>query len=102
MFQLPYGHRAFVVHGHRQMYGDYIGHLVHLAKQHGADLVLFGHTHIRMDRIINNVIVFNPGSTAQPRDGMPEAYGLIDILPTGIQISYDEVRNTSLEYMHVF
>ena len=35
-FQLPYGHRAFVIHGHAQMYGDSTGRFVQLAKTQGG------------------------------------------------------------------
>jgi len=42
--------------------------------------ILLGHTHIPMVRRIQNIIIVNPGSIGQPRDGDPRAsYALIDI-----------------------
>lgn len=100
-FQLPYGHRAFVIHGHEQMYGDSTGRLVQLAKGQGADILFFGHSHVRSIQTVSNVLMVNPGSSAQPRDGLPASYVLLDVLPSGICTAFEEVRNASLEYMHV-
>jgi len=38
-----------------------------------ADIVFIGHTHFPMVRKINDIIVVNPGSVGQPRDGIPMA-----------------------------
>ena len=100
-FQLPYGHRAFVIHGHAQMYGDSTSRLVQLAKSQGADILLYGHSHNRSIQTVSNVLLLNPGSTAQPRDGLPASYALLDVTPSGVFTAFEEVRNASLEYMHV-
>ena len=36
-----------------------------------ADIVFIGHTHLPMVRKIHDIIVVNPGSVGQPRDGVP-------------------------------
>lgn len=38
-----------------------------------ADVVVMGHTHIPMERIVGGTIFLNPGSVGQPRDGNPLA-----------------------------
>jgi putative phosphoesterase len=44
-----------------------------------ADVVLYGHTHYRVARRVNETLVINPGSVGQPRDGMPgAAWALLD------------------------
>ncbi len=43
----------------------------------GADIILYGHTHVPVNKTIDNMLVFNPGSL---RDG---DYGFIDITPAG-------------------
>lgn len=44
-----------------------------------ADFVLIGHTHIPMIKKIDTMLVVNPGSCGQPRDGNPLAsYATID------------------------
>lgn len=35
----------------------------------GEDLVVFGHTHYRVDRRVGSTCLVNPGSVGQPRDG---------------------------------
>ncbi|MCQ2408805.1 MAG: YfcE family phosphodiesterase [Oscillospiraceae bacterium] len=85
---LPFGHRALVLHGHTLMHGDFQQNLIDRAKAENADLVLFGHLHTRIDRMVQGVHLFNPGSAAQPRDQFPPGFGLIDIMEAGILTSH--------------
>ena len=85
---LPYGHRAVIVHGHRYTAGDYRENLVRLARSQDADIVLFGHLHIRVDETLLGVRLFNPGSAALPRDGQPPSFGLLDVFESGILTSH--------------
>jgi putative phosphoesterase len=44
-----------------------------------ADIVCVGHTHMQFNLLVNGVVVLNPGSVGQPRDGDPRAsYAIID------------------------
>jgi putative phosphoesterase len=44
-----------------------------------ADVVLLGHTHFPMIRRVGRLIVINPGSVGQPRDGDPRAsYAILE------------------------
>ena len=85
---LPFSHRAVIVHGHRYMTGDYRVNLMRLARSQEADLVLFGHLHIRIDENLPGVRLFNPGSAALPRDGQPPSFGLVDVFESGILTSH--------------
>lgn len=89
--ELPFGHRMTAVHGHYQQFGDYKENLVRLAHAEGSDLMLFGHFHRRCDEMIDGVHLFSAGSAAQPRDGLPASYGLIDVLENGILTSHGDV-----------
>lgn len=93
---LPFGHKAVAVHGHRYMYGDYQQNLVDLAKGQGADIVLFGHLHTRIDRNVDGVRLFNPGSAALPRDQFAPGFGLVDIMEGGILTSHGDISRASL------
>ncbi len=42
-------------------------------KDVAADFVFLGHTHLPMVRMVRGVMVVNPGSVGQPRDGIPAA-----------------------------
>ena len=78
------------------MHGDFQQNLVDLAKGQGADLVLFGHLHVRIDRYIAGVRLFNPGSAALPRDQFGAGYGLVDVMEGGILTSHGDVARIPL------
>jgi uncharacterized protein len=60
-------HHFFMCHGHR--YNLYSGYsfLVNAAKNAGADIALFGHSHIPHYKIVNGITFINPGSVGRPR-----------------------------------
>ena len=44
-----------------------------------ADIVCVGHSHMQFNLMVHDVVVLNPGSVGQPRDGDPRAaYAIID------------------------
>lgn len=92
---LPFGHKLIAVHGHRYTYGDFDGNLATVAAAQNADLVVFGHLHMRIDRTVNGIRLFSPGSAACPRDGKAPAFGLIDIFETGILTAHGDVPRTA-------
>ncbi|MGN0633117.1 MAG: metallophosphoesterase family protein [Oscillospiraceae bacterium] len=75
-----HGHRFGVKYGSEQ--------LVAKAKEIGATVALFGHTHERYYQYIDGVHVLNPGSVSCPRDGRSPSYAFVDITPTGIMCSH--------------
>ncbi|MCQ2434156.1 MAG: YfcE family phosphodiesterase [Oscillospiraceae bacterium] len=95
---LPFGHKLLAVHGHYLQYGDFHENLARFAKDEGADIALFGHFHTRCDMTLDGVRLFSPGSCAQPRDGLPPSYGLIDIFENGVLTSHAELPRTSSSY----
>jgi len=81
------GKRVFVVHGSpRDPLYEYVfpdvsnQELFQLTKDVAADVVILGHTHAPMTRMIQGKLVVNPGSVGQPRDRDPRAsYAVLDI-----------------------
>ena len=59
-----------MTHGHRLM-GDYVKNLAIWGQFKGAEIVLFGHTHVPVVKWQNGILVINPGSPARPRKGLP-------------------------------
>lgn len=61
------GHRIMATHGH--YYGVSVGldYLVDAAREHKADVVMYGHTHRPDLQLRGDVTVVNPGSLTQPR-----------------------------------
>ena len=88
--------------GHRYVSGDFPQNLIETAKADGADLVLFGHLHIRMDRYADGIHLFNPGSAAQPRDQFAPSYGLVDIMESGILTAHGELQRTPAPFDDMF
>lgn len=68
----------FYTHGHRYHVKSGLDELLFAAKEKGADVALFGHTHTAFYQKQENVHLFNPGSLVMPRYGAP-SYGLITI-----------------------
>lgn len=62
-----------------------------MATENNADLVLFGHTHIPLERYIptedGGFYIFNPGSIGRSFDGK-SSYGIINITDKGILLSH--------------
>ena len=55
------GVRFLAVHGHRYDVGRTFGRLLERARQEGADVVLYGHTHRPAYHWVQEVRFFNPG-----------------------------------------
>lgn len=73
------GKRIFATHGH--MYGVNWGidRLCYRAAELGADICLYGHTHIPLVENYNGITIMNPGSPSSPRGGSAPSYGIIKI-----------------------
>ena len=79
------GYRTLITHSHR-----YYGDLLNIAKARDVQIVLYGHTHVRSYSYRDGVHLFNPGSTAYPRDGKSPSYGNIEIR-RGVLFSHGEI-----------
>jgi len=58
-----YGLKIFACHGHKYGVRGSKGILATRAKEAGADIALFGHTHIKFDQKLDGVLLLNPSST---------------------------------------
>lgn len=71
--------KIFITHGHRYISGySNIDSLIYKGEELGADIVLFGHTHVAFFEKENGMIIANPGSISFPRSG-DRSYGVIEI-----------------------
>jgi hypothetical protein len=76
------GHRFFISHGHR--YGLHWGDLtsfIAAARNNGADIALFGHTHAPFQKNENGLLLLNPGSIARARCNTGSSFALIECSP---------------------
>lgn len=76
------GKRVFYTHGHLYSVKRGTDELLHAAEGWGADVVLYGHTHISHSEYVDGVYLFNPGSCSG-MGGSP-SYGILDITAAGI------------------
>jgi putative phosphoesterase len=72
------GHCIYLCHGHRLSL--YAGHhsLVAAAKKAQADTALFGHTHVPYHKVLNGVLLVNPGSIGRPRSRAGATFAVIE------------------------
>ena len=84
------GKRIFLTHGDRFGVKSSLDELKNEGAKFGADIILYGHTHIAYTEYKNGVYIMNPGSCGKPREGKP-SYGIIDITEAGIHIHTSEI-----------
>lgn len=73
------GKKFFVTHG--DLYGVNWGidRLCYKGAEIGADVCLYGHTHIPYIDNYNGIVILNPGSLSAPRGNRTYSYGIIKI-----------------------
>lgn len=74
----------FAVHGHMHNVKYSLETLKATARNKGANIVLYGHTHARHNEYDNGMYIINPGSVSVPRDGNKPSFCVIELLPNGI------------------
>ncbi len=78
------GHKVFITHGH--LYGGNWGidTMKDIAKENGAEIVMFGHTHEPMVDKTPGMALINPGSLSRPRqDGGRPTYIVMSVSDNG-------------------
>ena len=81
-------HKAFLTHGHYYGVGMDLmdlDRIIEAAKNKGADMVFFGHTHVPMLELgYRGMTIMNPGSLTSPRQKSKKyTYGILKILENG-------------------
>ncbi|MBO7519725.1 MAG: metallophosphoesterase [Clostridia bacterium] len=74
---------VFLTHGHHYSVKSGTDDILEAAKNVGANIALYGHTHIANIEYREGVYIVNSGSLALPRDGAA-SYAVIDITKAGI------------------
>lgn len=81
--------RFFMTHGHLYGVKTSLDAVLNAGFLRGADILLFGHTHIPFYKVIDGMVVLNPGSIAYGA----KTYAVLDIEHGAIEgriIQYDE------------
>jgi putative phosphoesterase len=87
------GHTVCIVHGHEQ--GVYYGTtaLTEEAGTAGADIILYGHTHIACE-IRSRIYMVNPGSTSHPRAGTPPSFAVLELEESCVNTVFFRIEAT--------
>jgi len=73
-------YKVFLVHGHNYYVSMNNEILKREARERGADIVIYGHTHKPVVEYDNGIIAINPGSLTYPRqDGKRPSYIIMEI-----------------------
>ncbi len=84
--------RIFYTHGHKYNVNFGLEYLASNAKMNGADIVFYGHTHVSHAELLGNVLVINPGSLTNPRDGSKGTYAYVEIDRDNVKYKISEVE----------
>ena len=72
------GRKVYISHGYRENVKFGIGGILKRAGETGAEIALYGHTHVPHKSYENGIYIMNPGSIRQ------SSYGCADITEAGI------------------
>ncbi|WNS74506.1 metallophosphoesterase [Bacillus sp. DTU_2020_1000418_1_SI_GHA_SEK_038] len=86
------GHRVFITHGHRYSVKSTLLNLSYRAKELGARIVCFGHSHYLGAEMIDGILFINPGSIRKPRGRKERTYVIIDIEKDEINLSVYDLK----------
>jgi putative phosphoesterase len=71
--------RIFITHGHLYRAKSGLLNLYLRAKELGADVVIFGHTHVPEIEYCDGICLFNPGSISLPRGRRKPTFGILEL-----------------------
>lgn len=72
------GVKIFVTHGHLFNVKSTTMNLFYRAKEVGADVVFFGHSHVLGTELVDNTLFVNPGSLLKPRGIDDKSYAVVE------------------------
>lgn len=84
-------YRIFMTHSNHYNYFNRYYQLADRAKELDCQIALYGHTHIPHFKIIDNIIIFNPGSVSEGRSELLETYGILYLEDDSFQYEFVSV-----------
>ena len=73
------GFSLWLTHGHKYFHYQEVSELVWWAHQLEARIVIYGHTHIPMNKWYGDVLLLNPGSPSRPRGGSKPCFAVLTL-----------------------
>lgn len=84
------GMNILITHGHKYNVKNDLLRLKYRAKELGANIVLFGHTHEAIELYEDGIWFINPGSLALPKIKY-KSFAIIDLENKNVQVSIREI-----------
>ena len=84
-------HRIFAAHGHRYNVKFSLDLIKNAASEKNCDIILYGHTHVRMNLYSDGTYIMNPGSASCPNDGTKPSFGVIEICDAGVSANIADI-----------
>lgn len=91
------GKTVFITHGHLYRVKSTLMPLKYRAEEIGADLVLFGHSHLLGVEMDQRTLFLNPGSLAQPRGRREKSYAVIHFQGDAYHVQFFSDEHILLE-----
>lgn len=73
------GHKIFLTHGHLYRAKSNPAYVAEIARELGADIAVYGHTHVAVATKVKGVLLLNPGSLTYPRDGEDPSFMVLEL-----------------------
>ncbi len=99
------GTTIFMTHGHLYGVGFDRSRLADAAREVGARIAIYGHTHVAAAEQHQGVVCINPGSISQPRGALRDlggTYALIDVDGNKVTVQFASRRGIVPELTQVF
>lgn len=90
------GRRVFVTHGHKYSVKTTLMSLNYRAKELGADIVCFGHSHVLGAELVDGILFLNPGSIRLPRERFEKTYMIIELQDDLAKLSVYELNGKKM------
>lgn len=84
-------HRIFAAHGHRYNVKFSLDLIKNAASEKNCDIILYGHTHVRMNLYSDGTYIMNPGSASCPNDGTKPSFGVVEICDAGVSANIADI-----------
>lgn len=76
--------KIFLTHGHLYGVKSSLNNLLYKAKEVGANIACFGHSHFLGMEVVDDVLFINPGSLRLPRGRKEQTYVILTIEMTDL------------------
>jgi uncharacterized protein len=94
-------HKIFTTHGHLYNVKMSFIQVNYRAREVGASIVCFGHTHIAGAELVDGVLFINPGSIRLPRMRKEATYAILQVEDEKANVSFYDVKGRDVEALNL-